>query len=43
LEITIVTDAKDDQKAERLLGLLGMPFSAKLADQGKPGKENLGS
>jgi len=26
LQITIVTDAKDDQKAKRLLELLGMPF-----------------
>lgn len=26
LEITIVTDAKDDKKAKRLLELLGMPF-----------------
>lgn len=29
LQITIVTDAKDNQVAERLLELLGMPFSKK--------------
>lgn len=36
LEVTIVTNTKDNQKAKRLLELLGLPFSAVAADQNKP-------
>lgn len=39
LEITIVTNAKGDERAEKLLELMGAPFSRQPADQGKPKKE----
>lgn len=35
LEITLVTDTKDDEKAKRLLELLGMPFASQSEAQGK--------
>jgi len=39
LEITIVTNAKDDKKGQRLLEELGMPFTPLNGAQGKPGRK----